>query len=174
VVSSNRHRHLESLLGRLYGYAMCLCGEPEGAAGLVQQGATQAMATRRVPSDASEYRVWLFRIVRLLFIERTRSLPVRAGDTEQAGAPDHAVAAWPADERLINVITVRQQLAALSDHDRDIIGLIDVGGLSYAEAEAVLDAPPGTVNARISRARAALMRGVMSGNVRLLHLERQR
>ena len=64
---------------------------------------------------------------------------------------------WEGEERLINILNVKQAMARLRTADREIIGLVDMSGLSYAEAAQVLDVPAGTVMSRISRARARLL-----------------
>jgi len=47
----------------------------------------------------------------------------------------------------------------------EILGLIDIAGLSYAEAAKCLDVPTGTVMSRVSRARRALLEAIATSNV---------
>ena len=54
----------------------------------------------------------------------------------------------------------------LSPREREILALIDIAGLTYGEAAAVLDIPPGTVMSRISRARHALFVVLDESNIR--------
>jgi RNA polymerase sigma-70 factor (ECF subfamily) len=50
---------------------------------------------------------------------------------------------------------VKKALDLLEEHDREILLLKDVQGLSYEEISQVLELPMGTVKSRISRARVA-------------------
>ena len=50
---------------------------------------------------------------------------------------------------------VNKALDLLDEHDREILLLKDVQGLSYEEIAQVLSLPMGTVKSRISRARVA-------------------
>ena len=63
--------------------------------------------------------------------------------------------------------------ARLEPLHREIIGLIDISGLSYAEAANTLEIPVGTVMSRISRARAALLSAISEGNIRPLRTSRK-
>jgi RNA polymerase sigma factor (sigma-70 family) len=47
-------------------------------------------------------------------------------------------------------------LARLPDGDRDVLLLIAIGGLSYAEVAFALSVPEGTVGSRLNRARRKL------------------
>lgn len=167
-MKKGRQGELESHLGRLYGYAFSLCGDPDEAKDLVQECAAKALAARNPPADGSAYRAWLFTILRNTFLDQRRSRAVRADYQAQAPKSPDAGEYWVADERLINVITVKAELARLPDSHREIIGLVDIAGLSYAEAAAALGIPAGTVMSRVSRARAALIEAVAAGNVRAL------
>ena len=52
---------------------------------------------------------------------------------------------------------VRRALARLPDEQREVVTLITIEGLGYAEVAAMLDLPIGTVSSRLLRGRTALM-----------------
>jgi RNA polymerase sigma factor (sigma-70 family) len=70
--------------------------------------------------------------------------------------PDHAdqVAARLDDERRIQ--EVLRDLSALSRVEQDVVALVLMSGLSYAEAAVALGVPVGTVRSRLARARDRL------------------
>lgn len=172
-MKKSSERELESHLGRLFGYAFSLCNNRDDAKDLVQDCAAKALAARNAPSDPSAYRAWLFKILRNTFLDQYRRREVRADYQSQQSNFYDPGEYWIADERLINVITVRMELSRLPDTHREIIGLIDIAGLSYAETAEALGIPAGTVMSRISRARAALMEAIFEGNVRMLQPARK-
>ncbi len=53
-------------------------------------------------------------------------------------------------------IEITKALAALSEPFRLVVELVDIQGLSYAEAASILDIPTGTVMSRLHRARARM------------------
>ena len=80
--------------------------------------------------------------------DTTRSVPRISADTTES-VPDVRL---EHDEVRINV---NKALDLLEAHDREILVLKDVQGLSYDEISQILDLPMGTVKSRISRARVA-------------------
>lgn len=158
---------IEPYLARLYRYAFSLCRDEETAKELVQQCALKALGAKSVPENESAYRAWLFVILRNSLIDdRRRSRAADAwivtdADEENTGEVEF----WGGDERFIDILSVKQALGRLSVRDSEIIGLVDLSGLSYAEAAEVLDIPPGTVMSRISRARARLLALLDHSNV---------
>ncbi|MCG8595375.1 MAG: RNA polymerase sigma factor [Kiloniellales bacterium] len=148
-------RRIEPYLERLFGYAFSLTRSREDSADLVQDCALRALSARRTPRDEAAYRAWLFRILRNAWLDR-----VRRPRLEQQGLPSEDLIAdadlWIGDERRINTLTVRLGLAKLTMAQREIIALVDIVGLSYAETAEVLGLPRGTVMSRLSRARRAL------------------
>lgn len=161
-------QRIENYLTRLYGYAVSLSRDPETAKDLVQQCALKTLTAKNVPTDESAYRAWLFVILRNSFLDHVRRnrLTDDLFEPEPQNAP--AMEYWQGDERLINVLNVKQAMARLRPRDREIIGLVDLAGLSYAEAARVVDVPTGTVMSRISRARARLLELVDESNVEKL------
>ncbi len=167
---------IEPYLGRLYRYAFSLCRDEDQAKDLVQQCALKALAARSEPTDEPAYRAWLFVILRNALTDDRRRRQT-AEKTMDPLPPDDDCAPveyWSGDERLINILSVKQAMARLGENDRDIIGLVDLAGLSYAEAAAVLGVPAGTVMSRISRARGRLLALMEQSNVTPLPVRRQK
>lgn len=159
-------QRVEPYLNRLYAYALSLTNHPQDAMDIVQDCATRAIEARRVPDDEAAYRAWLFRIVRNLFIDSLRRRS-RAPETLADSDPkDGANEAWHCERALISGITVRMGLRRLSPGHRDIIALVDIAGLSYAETATLLGVPLGTVMSRLSRARRMLLAHISAENVR--------
>ncbi len=114
-------------------------------------------------------RAWLFRILRNTFIDHTRRTG-RFVALDHDDNADHAEAengAAPADfdDHLVNALTVRFALEKLQPGQREIIGLIDIAGFSYAEAAALLEVPAGTIMSRLSRARKSLAETIADTNI---------
>jgi RNA polymerase sigma-70 factor (ECF subfamily) len=159
-------------LPRLFGYAVSLTLDRDAARDLVQDCALKALEARRVPADEPAFRAWLFTIVRNAFLDGRRRLD-RSPEVEIEDHDDAAFAGGH-DDSLINAISVRVGMTRLSREHREILALIDVAGFSYGEAATVLDVPAGTVMSRVSRARRALLKSVVAGNVHALERPRRR
>ncbi|MFQ5775560.1 MAG: RNA polymerase sigma factor [Kiloniellaceae bacterium] len=167
-----KKRRIEAHLQRLYGYALSLTRDPHQAEDLVQECALKALSTRNTPRDEPAYRAWLFRILRNAFLDR-----MRHEKTAKSAVDDRNFVAemefWQGDERFISVLTVKIEMAKLPQPHREIIALIDIAGLSYAEAARCLGVPAGTVMSRISRARRALLEAIGSSNVHALSVRKK-
>ncbi len=156
---------LENYLSRLYGYAVSLARDPETAKDLVQQCALKSLSAKSVPADESAYRAWLFVILRNAFIDHVRRNRLADDLFEPEPPDDPSMEYREDDERLINILNVKQVMSRLRPRDREIIGLVDLAGLSYAETARIMNVPTGTVMSRISRARARLLDLVDESNV---------
>jgi RNA polymerase sigma-70 factor (ECF subfamily) len=168
-----KRSRIEPYLKRLYGYAFSLAGNRHRAEDLVQECAIRALAAKNAPVDEPAYRAWLFRILKNAFFDRRRR------DRVAAEAPDDgnfsgAMEFWQGDERFISVLTVKLEMAKLPPRQREILALIDIAGLSYAEAANFLEVPQGTIMSRISRARRALLEAVTASNVHELPVTRKK
>ncbi len=150
-----RKDRFEAYRNRLFGYAFALCKDVELAGELVQDCAIKALSALSVPTDEAAYRAWLFRIARNLYIDRLRRQ--KSERTAQEDFEPPLGQPLNLENAVVNAISVRQALLRLSQNQREIIVLVDVGGFSYAEAAEVLGLPTGTVMSRLSRARQALI-----------------
>lgn len=159
-----RRQRIEGYLDRLAGYAVCLTNDRDQARELVQDCALRALSAQRVPRDEPAYRAWVFTILRNLHIDRLRRRrqPIEGLNEAEAVASWQV---WQFDETLITGITVRLGLSKLRPAHREVLGLVDVAGFSYAETARILEIAPGTVMSRVSRARQALLEALVDSNV---------
>jgi RNA polymerase sigma factor (sigma-70 family) len=109
---------------------------------------------------------WLFGMATNLVARHRRAESRWYAALARAGSdPLVAPAARPSDEdRIADRVAASQArpllaaaLALLPDRDRDVLLLVAVGGLSYAEAAFALGIPEGTVGSRLSRARRKII-----------------
>ena len=166
-------KRIEAYLRRLYGYALSLAGNHHQAEDLVQECALRALTAKNTPRDDRAYRSWLFRILRNAFLDqvRHRKTALLARDEEKFSSQTEY---WQGDSRFITVLTVKLEMEKLPRRQREIIALIDLVGLSYAEAAALLAVPRGTVMSRISRARRMLLDAIGSSNVQELPVKKHK
>ncbi len=169
-----RRNRLESYLSRLFGYGFSLTNDREQARDLVQECALKALSAPRVPTDEAAYRAWLFRILRNAFRDRQRRQGRQGQAVEFTDDAAPAGEIWLSDDRLISAITVRLGMAKLSQPHREVLAVVDMVGLSYAEAAELLSVPVGTVMSRVSRARQALLVCIGESKVRPFPVEARR
>jgi len=151
----NRHARLEDLRQRLFGYAWALCRDTATAEDLYQDAMLRALGAASAPEDRTAFRVWMFRLMRNLWIDRLRRSDPAFSLTDLTEADTPSVGC---EQTVVNRLAVQQAFMALEKHHRDVLALVDIGGFSYDETAELLDIPRGTVMSRVSRARSALSR----------------
>ncbi len=163
------HDRLTVYLDRLYGYACSLIRDPEAARDLVQTTAQKALSAKRVPTDESAYRAWLFVILRNCYRDEMRRRKQDFLDFDQPeespepGNKTDWSGVFSNERVLITQLTVRSCLERLRPDHREIIVLVDMMGFSYRECAEILDIPSGTVMSRLSRARKKLLEMMRPG-----------
>ena len=147
-------RELVALLPRLRRLALALCRSAEEADDLVQATCERALASAERFTPGTRLDAWLFRILRNLWLDRTRRRATRGTEIdvdEAVGLADPA--GGHAGEDRLFLGEVWAQVHALPPEQREVLVLVCVEDLSYREAAAVLDVPVGTVMSRLARAR---------------------
>lgn len=107
--------------------------------------------------DGRHPRAWLLTILRNTHINRNRRRrPALLGDPDLPPAPRNEPVADECTDASVDAAfdaEITAALAALDEPFRSVVQLVDVDGLSYAEAAEVLGIPTGTVMSRLHRAR---------------------
>lgn len=160
VAPGAREAAFHELVGRYRRRVFAVChqvlDDPRDAEDAAQE--TFVRLARRGETFRGEAKLstWLYRVARNVATDLIRhdarrpATPVADIDTA-ADRPvaDHAEASDTAAE-------VRAALAQLDERSRQLLVLVAVEGLSYAEAAAATDLAVGTVKSRVSRARVQL------------------
>ncbi|WP_306753902.1 RNA polymerase sigma factor [Paracoccus actinidiae] len=145
------------LLPNLRRYAMSLARRADLADDLVQTTVERAIRASASYDPAARLEPWLFRITRNAFIDVTRRQRTQGVEVDVFDIPE----ALPDDndravEARLMLRATQDAMKSLPPEQAEILHLICIEELSYAEAAAVLDIPKGTVMSRLSRARLAL------------------
>ncbi len=138
---------------RLWAVAVRTTGDRDEAADALQDAMVSAYRGAAGFRGEAAVTTWLHRVVVNACLDRMRRRRARPTvplpETEPADVRDeHA--------RTETALDVRAALAALPEHQRQALVLVDMHGLSVAEAAAVLEVAEGTVKSRCARGRAAL------------------
>jgi RNA polymerase sigma factor (sigma-70 family) len=144
---------------RLRRYARALLGERAAADDLVQDTLERAWSRLHQWQPGSDLRAWLFGIMHNLRVDLLRrSHPLTRSIDE--GDDDVPTRATQTDT--LEVQDLEAALAQLPDEQRQIVLLVAVEELSYADVAKVLGLPIGTVMSRLSRGRERL-RQILAG-----------
>ncbi|MFN3766447.1 MAG: RNA polymerase sigma factor [Aliihoeflea sp.] len=156
-VSNDIGDELIAFLPNMRRFALSLAPAPDIADDLVQQACERALANAASFEPGTRFDAWMFRIIRNLWIDRTRRQKT-AGPSEDVHERHDLVG-----EDGQKVVDARQALSSVKDaldtmpgEQREIIMLVCVDDLSYKEAAEVLGVPIGTVMSRLARARKRL------------------
>jgi len=137
-------------------YARSLTGDAWSADDLVQDTLERACSKWRLWLVGSALRPWLFTLMHNLFVSQFR----RAQRASAAGPPldidDVANDLAAPDGSPDWAIDLQRGLLQLPDDQREVLLLVTVEDLSYAEVARITRTPIGTVMSRLSRARARL------------------
>ncbi len=143
---------------RAFRFAYYLTGDRSDSEDLLQQAAEEALRAFPRFQPGTRFDSWLFRIIHNSYLDHVRknrrrrvfSLDDLPADAVGAGADPAAVADGLLDGPVLRALQL------LPPPFRAVVALVDLQGLSYEEAAAILRCPVGTVRSRLHRARLAL------------------
>ena len=140
-------------------YARALVGDRDGADDLVQDTLERAVRKFHLwrPGDL---RAWLFSVMHNVFVNQLKSRRI-APDVEL----DETFAAPVPGATGADIIDLQRALLTLAPEQREVLLLIALEDMSYADVSRALGIPMGTVMSRLSRGRERL-RKAMNGDSR--------
>jgi RNA polymerase sigma factor (sigma-70 family) len=150
---------VQELIPRLRRYARALTGERNAADDLVQDTLERAWNKLHLWRHGSDLRAWLFTIMHNVHVNQVRSR--RAGilvplDDEAADAPVR-----PTQSDMLEVRDIDAALRRLPLEQREVLLLVALERMSYAQTAKTLAIPIGTVMSRLARGRERL-RGLLA------------
>lgn len=148
---------LISLLPNLRRFGLSLSHNADLAEELVQITVERAIAGWHSYDRSLRFEPWLFRIMRNAFIDMTRRNKVRGNQVDISDNPD-IISQDPRAgmEAKLVLDATRRAMGELPPEQQQVLNLVCISDLSYAEAAEVLGIPKGTIMSRLSRARLAL------------------
>ncbi|MCG6875993.1 MAG: RNA polymerase sigma factor [Betaproteobacteria bacterium] len=138
---------------RLRRYARALVGDRYAADDLVQDTLERALNKFHLWRPGSDLRAWLFAIMHNVFVNQLRS---RAARPETALDDGDLLSQVVPDADRLEIRDMQSAIATLPAEQREVILLIALEQLSYAEVSQALRIPMGTVMSRLFRARERL------------------
>ena len=144
---------------RLRRYARALAGNRDDADDLVQDTLERAWARSGLWRGVADMRAWLFSIMHNLHVDAIRR-PRITTVTMDDDTPEVAMA--PTQGERLAVLDLQAALDLLPIEQKEIVLLVALEDMAYADVAKTLGIPIGTVMSRLSRGRERL-RGLMEG-----------
>jgi RNA polymerase sigma-70 factor (ECF subfamily) len=150
-------------MNALYDAALRLSGDLATAQDLTQETYLRALRSFDTFTPGTNCRAWLLRIQYNLFCtlyRRGRRMPLVWLDEGETDPSLDLPSAEPGPEeeavRRLDREAVRRAIAQLPEDFRVTVTLVDINGLTCAEAATVMGVPRGTILSRLHRARRRL------------------
>ena len=144
---------------RLRRYARALVNNRDDADDLVQDTLERALTRAALWQGVADMRAWLFGVMHNLHVDGVRRPKLHTVVLDD-DTPEHPVAA--AQGERLAVLDLQAALERLPVEQREIILLVALEDMSYAEVAVTLGIPVGSVMSRLSRGRERL-RSLMEG-----------
>jgi len=153
------------LLDPLYNFARWMCSDADEARDLVQETFAKALKALSSFREGTNFRAWMFRILRNTFLTSRTGLERRNTVQESEEGFDDSVVTHDTPElalvRRADTELVQQAIAKLPVGFQEVLVLADLEELKYQEIADALDIPIGTVMSRLARARGLLRQKIV-------------
>jgi len=154
----NDAESIVELIPRLRRYARALAGERTAADDLVQDTLERAWSKLHLYRRGTDLRAWLFTVMHNVYVNQRRA--ARSSTPLDEEMPELAQPARETDTLVLRDLDAA--IRRLPPDQREVLLLVALEDMSYAEAAEALGIPIGTVMSRLARAREKL-RAMLSG-----------
>ncbi|WP_298727230.1 sigma-70 family RNA polymerase sigma factor [uncultured Ferrovibrio sp.] len=152
---------LVSALPAMKVFALRLTRDHHNAEDLVQEVAVRALARANLYASGTNFRAWLFTIMRHHHIDQVRrhrsNIPL--DDVPPISHP----AILPKQDDDASLEELASAMRSLRKDQREVLMLVAAEGYSYEEAAAICGCPTGTIRSRLARARNKLKKSMLNG-----------
>src|SRR5258705_13345937 len=149
---------LVDLIPRLRRYARALVSDRASADDLVQDTLERAWSKLHLYRRGTDLRAWLFTVMHNVYVNQRRAARINVPLDEEM--PELAQPARETDTLMLRDLDAA--IRRLPPDQREVLLLVALEDMSYAEAAEALEIPIGTVMSRLARAREKL-RAMLSG-----------
>lgn len=163
LFNSGMRKRLSALRPRLYRMAYAWCHDPHLSEDLAQEALARSVDRIDQLKDEAALESWVFAILNNCWRDYLRCCRncVDVDDIDESvlahdATPERLYASRQTTNR------VQRAIARLSIGQRQVLTLVDIEELSYADVASVLAIPVGTVMSRLWRARQALKEMLMA------------
>jgi RNA polymerase sigma-70 factor (ECF subfamily) len=146
-------RHLD----QLYRYATAITGDRDEAEDLVHDVFEALLRRPRSIRARDNERAYLLTMLRHRYVDALRQRRRRPQTALERPGEEHEARAGESPHARAEQREVLDAVAQLALHHREALVAVDVAGLGYAEAAALLGVPVGTVMSRVHRARGRVV-----------------
>ncbi len=160
-------QQLLTWLPRLRRYARALAGSRDDADDLVQDTLERAWSRSGLWRGVADMRAWLFAIMHNLHVDGVRRQRPPMVDLDEDFLE---FATPPTQGERLDVLDLQAALDLLPIEQKEILLLIALEDMAYADVAATLGIPIGTVMSRLSRGRERL-RALMEGRATPVRLK---
>ncbi|UCI22618.1 sigma-70 family RNA polymerase sigma factor (plasmid) [Mesorhizobium sp. B2-1-8] len=143
------------LIPALRAFARTFCRVPDDADDLVQETLTKGLANIDKFEPGTRMKSWLFTIMRNTYYTRIKIAAREAPgllDCASSRPISEATQEWSVQSK-----EVHGAIQKLPEHQREVLMLIGVLGVSYEETAEICGCAVGTVKSRLNRARANVL-----------------
>ena len=144
-----------AMLPALRAFGRSLCGDMARADDLVQDTVLKAWTNREQFQSGSNFKAWLFTILRNCYYSELRHRKFEVEDPEGVCAAQ--VSVQPDHDLKLHLRDLSNALQLLPPDQREALILVCATGLSYEETAEVCGCAVGTIKSRIARARDRLV-----------------
>ena len=153
-MSTQDEADIVACIPSLRRYARGLTADRDRADDLVQDTMERAWSRFTLRQRRGEVRAWTFGIMHNLFIDQVRARRSKPEQSAIEDLPDAPERATQSDR--LEVQDLDRVLQRLAPEQREVLLLVGVEEMSYAEVAHIVGVPLGTVMSRLSRARERL------------------
>jgi RNA polymerase sigma-70 factor (ECF subfamily) len=153
-VSAEFRSALVDSIPHLRAFARSLTRNRDRADDLVHDAAVRALAAAEQFTPGTNFKAWIFTILRNLYYNEGRKDHSRNVPFDEAMVTERAIP--PTQESALEFCDFRRAFWQLGEDHREVLMLVGASGLSYDEAAKVCNCAVGTIKSRVSRARQEL------------------
>ncbi|WP_333793464.1 sigma-70 family RNA polymerase sigma factor [Hyphomicrobium sp.] len=148
----------QSLVGaipHLRAFARSFANDAQRADDLVQETLVKAWNSRDSFTPGTNFRAWLFTILRNVYFSQHRKLKREVDDPDEQY--QNSLSVQPEQYGYLDLADFRTALARLPSDQREALILVGAEGFSYEEAAEICGCAVGTIKSRVNRARNRLV-----------------